>query len=334
MGLRNDLLNRLTGIAPAFRAFLQDLYVRISLPPIRGNWYFVDPQSGASTNNGRTIKRAFANITSAYAACTSGAGDGIAIISSGTTTAHTTSYLIDGEEIDWTKNAITVVGVSSGCRMFGRARIASKATTGDALTYMIDVQGDNNAFINLHIANFGSDATALGGVIVSGNRNYFENCHFIGAGNATPGAETGAYSLKINGGQENTFEKCTFGTDSVIKAAANGEIIFDGTAWRNTFYDCDIRCYSATAGKGAVNFSDTSAISGVQIFSRCRFINWNENGIAASTAAFIGSTPTSGEVLIDSCSLVGWSAWDATAKVYVANSDATASGAGGIATTV
>jgi hypothetical protein len=301
-----------------------------SLPAIRGAWYFVDPTSGLAANDGLSPGSAKATIVDAYDLCASGAGDGIVLMSAGTTTAGCTSYL--SAAIAWSKHGITVVGLSSGTRMGSRARIANAAAA-VALTHLITVSGNNNRFVNVHMWNGGSDVAAVGCLIVSGLRNAFENCHFVGAGHATPAV--GACDLKIDGGEENTFERCTFGTDSIIRAAANGNIAFDGGGWRNRFYDCDIVSHSDTAGKGAIISADATAFSGVQVFARCRFLNWNVNGIGTSDSAFIGTKPNSGNILIDSCSLVGWAAWDSVAgndTVYIANSHAVASGAGGIAT--
>lgn len=217
------------------------------------------------------------------------------------------------------------------------AATAGATTVNSYCAELITVSGNNNAFYNLHLGNYSSDALALGCVKVTGSRNYFGGCHFIGAGHATPGAVATAYDVEINAGQENTFEKCVFGTDSVLWAAASGAIRFDTNAWRTRFYECEILKYSATAGQGAINVVDATGCDGVQLFKRCTFILWNENGIGFSTAAVIGTKPNSGQLLFDGCTDLGWTAWGATGMsgcIYIANSDATASGAGGIATTV
>lgn len=303
-----------------------------ALPAIRGSWFFVDPTSGSASNDGLSPGGAFANITSAYAACTDGQGDGIALMSAGTTSAGTTSYLTT--PLTWDKSGITVYGLASGSRVYSRARIAN-ATATTNIANLITMSGSNNRFENVGMFNGGSNVASVGCLIVSGHRNAFVNCHFVGAGHATPAAAVGANDVKIDGGQDNTFEKCTFGTDSIVRAAANGNILFDGTAWRTSFYDCDIICHSETAGKGAIKSADADAFSGVQIFTRCRFIAWKPNGMGALTSAFIGTKPTSGQILLDSCSLLGWAAWDSVGgndTLYISNSDATASGAGGIAT--
>jgi hypothetical protein len=410
MNFKSKINKAKHGLGPVVEAALAS-----GLPTIRGSWFAVDPY-GAT--DGREPKEygyeaVYSTLLDAYNACTSGRGDGIAVLSGGTGTAsHTTSYL--SAPLAWTKHGITVFGVSAPTRVFGRARVASVTRTTGSLTTlafattttitdsasgfltagfkvgdvlrvhdtggfnqsaghiitavtagtitcaastfvvksaalsgatvvssynanMIDLSGSNNTFMNLHVGNFGADALSVGCLKVSGHRNYFGNCHFIGAGHATPAATTGAYDLELNGGQENTFENCVFGTDTIIRGAANANIRFDTNVWRSRFYGCEILSYSATAGKGAIASADATALEGVQVFKECQFINWNENGIGALTSAFIGTKPTSGAILIDGCSLVGWAAWDSVGgndMVYVVNSDATASGAGGIATTV
>lgn len=382
------------------------------LPFINGTWFFVDPTSGNNSRTGRSVAEAVADLPTAYGLCTSGAGDGIVLLSRGTSSAGTTSYL--DTSLAWTKHGITVVGRAAPTRMAQRARVANKERTTGAITtisfeaddgtyyihdsasgfvtagfeagqtievdttsgandgaytitavaagtltvaeevtdedaasaqsttiksyqaQLLNISGDNNVFVNMHVGNFGSSQYAVGAVLISGNRNAFINCHLYGAGHATPAATTGAYDLELDSAEENSFYGCVFGSDTIIRAAANANIRFDGGCWRNVFEGCEIRSHSATAGKGAIMSVDATAFSGIQVFRDCRFLNWNPNGISALTSAFIGTKPTSGAILIDSCTVVGWAAWDSVGgndMVYVANSDATASGAGGIATT-
>ena len=196
---------------------------------------------------------------------------------------------------------------------------------------LLHLAGDNNAFYNVHIGNFGDSVLELGGVKISGNRNYFGNCHLIGGGNATPGAETGAYSLKLDGCEELTFDGGTIGTDTVLKAAANGELLIDGGAKRICFNGTSFVTYSATAGKGAVKSADATSFQGIAQFNGCKFLNWNENGITAVDDVFIGTAPTSGAYAVTPDSMcVGFSGWGE--KVYVAGAAAAASAGGQIAT--
>ena len=217
-----------------------------------------------------------------------------------------------------------------------KAQTVSSALT-SYVPELILLSGSNNTFINIEVFNASSHALSLGCLKISGARNYFWNCHFTGAGHATPAAVATAYDLELAASQENTFERCTFGTDTIIRAATNGNIRYSGGAWRSKFIDCDVVSYSATSTKGFILSADASAFSGIQVFTRCRFKNWTPNGLTNLASAFIGTKPTSGQILMDCCSLIGCAAWDsvgANDTVYVGNSAAVATGAGGIATTI
>ena len=387
--------NKAAGLPPALRNSFTDP----GLPAIRGEWFFVDPNAVNRTSG------AFTNIYDAYDACVDERGDGICLVSSGNSTAETTSYMT--KPLDWTKEGVTVVGVCAPTRMYQRSRIASKqittgtigtlafptattitdsasgfvtagfevgqtiaivttdgtndgnaiitavtagtitcsastftiqtaATAGNSsltnyLDYMIDVQASNCAFYNFSIGNWLSDAQSLGCVKVTGNRNYFNNVHFVGAGHATPGAVATASDVKLDGCEEIVFDHCTFGTDSVLKAAANGEVIIDGTCWRIRFNYCDFVSYSATAGKVAVKSVDNTSFSGLMSFRGCHFLNWNPNGVTAVDDVFGGTASTSGQWSVSpDCTCVGFTGWGGS--VFVGGAAAAASGGGQIAT--
>ena len=366
-----------------------------SLPAIRGQWYFVDPSSGADTSDGRSVDTALDTLGAAYDKASD--GDGIAVLSYGATSAATTTYL--KKTLAWAKNGITVVGIAAPVGIFGRARVSNlevttpanetiahaahaitretgsfitdgwivgmtgvtvdsgtnngatftitevsalsltisetfnvqaKAAVGSCvmtsyISDLIDVQGDNNRFYNIQIGNFSSHALSLGGLKVTGNRNYFENCHLIGAGHATPGAVTTARNILLDGAQDIVFKGCIIGTDSVLKAAANGEVRVDGECWRIRFIDCEGICQSATAGKGFLQSVDATAWSGALVFENCRFSMWNENGMGTDDDGdswFIGTAPTSGLVWLNASAELGWAAWDSVAgndRVYCSN---------------
>ena len=406
----NDLTKYKHGLKPFIEAGLAG-----QLPAIRGRWFGVDPYG---VTNGDTpvemgLAAVYTTLLDAYNACTTGVGDGIVLFSGGTgTSSQTTSYL--KQSLAWSKSGITMVGLSSGTRLYGRARIANVEVTTGALTVlsfddtasvytinrstgsfvtdgfvvgqkvvvdstsntndgtftvtavaalsmtvtetltdesavtagsttiksvnpsMIVVSGHNNTFINVHVGNFSSLVGAVGCLKVTGNRNAFMNCHFIGAGHATPAADAGAYDVELNGAQETTFVGCAFGTDTIIRAATNGNIRFDTNVWRSRFYGCEVLSYSATSTKGAILCVDATGMEGVQVFVDCQFINWNENGIDALASVFIGTKPTSGAILLHNPAVVGYTAIDSVGgndMVYVAGY-ATAAGAGGISTTV
>jgi hypothetical protein len=306
-----------------------------SLPFIRGQWFYVDPTSGANTSDGRTVGSAVADIHAVYDKLAD--GDGVALLSYGATSAATTSYL--KHELTWALNGITVVGVAAPVAMFSRARIANKTVTttaamtvvagalttltraadsfitdgweagmyitlaGDqttrhlisavaakAITVTTDmvasaggissgtstcvnlmtISGSNNRFYNVHFYNGGTASTEIGGVVITGLRNYFKNCHFVGgAGSATA---AGKFSLKIDAGEENTFEDCAVGSNSFAQGDnAAAELLLNGVVKRNFFKGCYFTAMvSAGTAHGAIKSVGTSGGVGT-IFWNCLF---------------------------------------------------------------
>ena len=95
----------------------------LGLPPIRGQWFFVDPKNGDDTlNDGSSPALPLKTLKAAYTACTDGAGDGIAFLA---ITSSTTTY---SDEIlagwAWSKWGITVYGLAAG-GYNSRARITT-----------------------------------------------------------------------------------------------------------------------------------------------------------------------------------------------------------------
>ena len=214
------------------------------------------------------------------------------------------------------------------------AATAGATTVSSYNAQMITVSGENNRFLNMNLGNFSSDVLALGSLKVTANRNYFNNCHFVGAGHATPAADAGAYDLQLVA-SECVFDRCYFGTNTIIRAAANGNInlgLSTTQIGQNFFNGCRILSYSATAGKLAIKIADAATLGGWIQFDGCSFVNWNSGAVTALTVAIGGASPNNCGILISpSCSMVGWAAWHANEdKVFTAG-PVGAAGTGGIA---
>jgi hypothetical protein len=400
--------NSLVGLSPELRAVLADAGVSY-LPPIRGEWFIVDPYK--ATESSKAVDGALADLLTAYDACVSGRGDGILLLSGGTGTASQTSSYLD-TNLAWSKYGITVFGVASGNGFFGRARVSSRSRTTGAITTLsftadhtisdsasgfltagfeagdtihvatnsttndgvyvissvtagvitttagsthvstesaatagsstvisycaplITITGENNAFYNVHFVNGGAVVEALGGVYVNANRNYFNNCHFLGASNATAAAvATTQYDLKL-AASECVFDRCYFGTNSTIWAAANAHIVLgSGTTQigQNFFNGCKVVSYSATAGHGGILIANAATLGGYVQFDRCSFVNWNSGAVTALTTVIIGETPSNCGILLQDCAEIGWAAWGANNDTWFTSNAAGAAGTGGIA---
>jgi hypothetical protein len=201
---------------------------------------------------------------------------------------------------------------------------------------LIVVSGSNNSFYNLHVSNGSADAAALGAVQVTGNRNYFNNCHLLGASNATPAAVAGCYDLDLVA-SECVFDNCYFGTNSTLWAANNAAIMLGSSTTQigqNFFNHCKVISNSATAGHGAINVANAATLGGWVQFSDCTFVNWQSGAITTLTAAIIGATPDNCGILLHNCGMVGWQAWGANNDKWATDNATGAAGIGGIANTI
>jgi len=307
------------GVQPRVRMAIAELQIMSQLPLIKGTWYFVDPEDGASTNSGKSIATAVASIETAYGFCTTGDGDGIAIISSGTSSAHTTSYLSD--ELTWSKNGITVYGVCAPTFYNQRARIADLSGV-DSLAYLISVTGANNSFMNLSFHNSpddslkGDDKAQHAALKVTGVRNAFINVDI----KCTPDdASASKTDLWLSGADETNFVNCNFGNasyDAGDNAAChiyadgttgNGQILFD--------HCTTIAQVSTGTAFGCVESGTATSLNGSWIFRDCIFSVWQANtGLTAMASWFIGTKPNTGNYVIGpTCMVAGYAKWDATA---------------------
>lgn len=328
MSYVGQMLRRFLGISHTWlrrQTFAQGIDGAISAG--NGVAFYVDPTSGTVGAPATSWETAEKSILGAYNRCVDGRGDTIYLQSRGSTSAATTSYLT--EALDWSKSGITVIGICAPS-LSPRARIANNNSNLDLAT-ILTISGANNSFYNVQVLNGGSDAGALAAVTVTGERNYFENCHIIGGLHATPGAVVNCCSLFMNGGAECRFVGCTFGTDTIINAAANAPIRFDGGCDRIEFIGCQIRSWSDTAGHGGMKFQDATAISRDVLFKDCVFLNFSANSPSALTVVIIGTAPTSGIVAIANCQAFGWAAWAAANDAYFVANGAADTDAAGIA---
>ena len=309
----------------------------LQLPKIRGTWYWVDPTSGNNARDGKTISNAVLGLDDAYALCTDGAGDGIVLLSRGSTAAATTSLI--GTELAWSKNGITTVGVCAPTFYNQRARVSD--STGVDLANIVTVSGANNTFINILFINEAVSKTIqeaqFSAVKVTGIRNAFINCHFI----SSPDSATALKSdLVLNSADENLFSHCTFGSASFDAGDnASCHIFIDGTTGngQNMFEGCiSIAQVSTGTAFGVVKCGNAKALNGLIIFRDCIFAAWQANtGLVAMASWFIGTKPTTGAIVVHNSLTAGYAEWDTVAgndRVIVGMPTTAASAGGGLGT--
>lgn len=277
------------------------------------NIYIVDPVNGSDSNPGTSFKQPLLTLAAAYAKCTDAQHDTILLLSGATALTPTAA-------LDWSKNYTHLIGLSGPLPGVGqRCRIVG--TAGNDLAYIVDFQGSGCIVKNIQFYQGNDAASDSGAVIVSGSRNYFENCFFAGMGHATAAARAGSYSLKLTGA-ENCFERCTVGLATQCRTAANTELWMTGECNRNQFRSCDIVSWSVTAGKFLVVL-DSSAVPYTLTFRDCIFSNLNSNNGASGTvltdAISDAATPMH-HIYLHNCLGEGFTGWaDTVTYIFSAN---------------
>lgn len=328
----DSIAKEINALSPGNQMYQVGSYIKQALGIGAGEIFYLDPTNGSDSNDGKSYDSAVKTLAIGYALLRDGRND-VLIYMAGT------SGITLSEGFTWSKSYAHLVGWCAPVGAGKRSRFFQLATaTGVTL---FTVSGSGCIFKDLYFFQGVADATSLVDVEVTGQRNYFDNVHFAGIGNATQSA-TGAASLKINGGAENVFNNCQIGLDTIARDADATELLFDGAATRNVFKDCLIYGYIAAGETGycLVTIADTTGIDRYQIFDNCIFMTDSEN--QAVTAASVFSIPASivqGKIILKDCiSLTdgasGSGDWDANDRGIIwNNSPAPAAAAvGGIAT--
>lgn len=249
----------------------------------QGNVWYVKPSSGSNGNDGKTPATAFKTLAYALSAATANQNDIIYLIAESNTAGSTTDY--QSSTLTWNKDLVHLIGVCSPSMVSQRARIA-QLSTATGVSPLVNITANGCIFKNISIFHGVNDATSLVAAQVTGSRNYFKNVHFAGIGHATQVAANAA-SLKLDGAQENVFEDCVMGVDTITADnSTKGELWFDTSAARNMFRRCLFTRFISNAGYVHVSFQDTTAIDRWTVFEDCYFVSESANDATAQTAVF------------------------------------------------
>lgn len=242
--------------------------------------YIVDPTNGSDNNNGTSFKTPLATLAAAEELCVANQND-VVLYLAGSSSITLSAALV------WDKNYTHLIGLCAPTRTAQRARIFQLSTLTGA-SPLITISASGCIFKDLYIFQGVDDATSLINVSVTGGRNYFENVHFAGGGHATQAIDGGA-SLKLDGAEENTFVKCTFGVDTIDAATGMMAVLFDGEAHRNLFEDCIFRMRAGNTGAGFIEVVDATGIDRDNTFKDCIFVNNStSNDMASAVVAPAG----------------------------------------------
>lgn len=283
-----------------------------------GKVYYLDPTDGLDTNNGLTPDSAFKTLPVAYAALADGENDILYYIAG-------TSSISLSAEFTWAKSYTHFIGVCAPVQAAARARIFLAAGDLD-VSPLFTISGSGCVFANLYIFSGVDDAQALIDVELTGDRNYFENVHFAGAGHAS-NAIDGACSLRMNGADENKFVNCTFGLDTVTAATGVTALLFSGAASaRNIFENCNFTLYAGHAGVSFIETVGTNMIDRYTIFKDCLFINLSATAMTVGIVAAGLEDASSKRILLKDCASIGCTDWSSVAAAVYLNNGAITGG--------
>jgi hypothetical protein len=295
--------------------------------PLTGTYFFVNPATGSDAYDGLSPDQAFSSLTAAYNAATAGNNDVIVLIGDGSTagTARLTSTLT------WAKNATHLIGVTAPTMISQRARI-SHSTTATTNFKLMNITASGCIFANFSLfQGIGQASTDEQLADISGDRNYFGNVQFGGMGAANGAARAGSYCVYLNDGDENTFDGCTFGLDTINRSAANASVKFGGQSQRNIFQNCLFPMYATATSPWFIDANSVGSIDRFQLFKGCSFVNTGTSTLAG-VVSFNASQ--GGKIVLDNCTVVGAAVWTASATATVVVSGPVPNGAtSGVAVT-
>jgi hypothetical protein len=282
------------------KIYPEDLAGMLGLASV-GNIWYVDP--GKSVSGGGTSRSdAFITVLEAYNAATAN-NDDVVLITPSSATGRTS----EAASITWNKRRTHLIGATSPLSSNSRAGMSF---TSAATTPSMTISTRSCIFKNITIAQF-NDVNVL--VTMSGSYNYFENVHFAGMGNATTGDDTAGRCLVLNGSDENTFNSCTFGLDTVVRTGANYTLEFAGSKnnSNNVFNNC-IFTMIADADAPRHILASASGVNRFSLFNHCFFF-CNSDVTSGTTQTDCFNTDSAGNqggvLILKDCMQVGHTGW-------------------------
>jgi len=196
-----------------------------------GKWYFCDPTHGTANADGTSPETACSVLKTVYNKCRDGYNDGVIFMGGATAYNPTAAF-------DWAKTYTHLIGASAGLPGNGqRCRVVGLLAT--ALSPLMTFSGAGCIVANMQFNNEYATG-AIGGVLVSGDRCYFENCFFMHPASVT----AASYALKLSG-DECAFIRCSVGqTQSRVRTLASYGAWLFTSANGAKFINCEFKSWS------------------------------------------------------------------------------------------
>lgn len=272
--------------------------------------FFVDPVNGTSAGAG-TLEDPLTTVSGAYALCTDKAGDVIYVLNDG----NSSGSVRETAALVWAKDNTHLVGLCAPA-LNQRSRITptSGTTDVDAFTPFLTVSGHGNIFQNISLVQGNSeDGKASIGITCSGNRNYFNRVSVLTGQHANQGDEA-SMSISMTG-EENLFEDCVIGTDTVARGGAvSANVDFSGQAARNVWRNCIFPMFADDTDPVFILSSSVSDTDRFNLFDGCNFLNTGSSSLVAGVSYAANS---GGYLFLKDCAFFGMDDVTAADHSYV-----------------
>lgn len=269
------------------------------LPATFGNYYFVDADNGSDDNDGKTMSNAFATVSAAYSAVTSGNHDVIVL------TANATHSLDD--QITVSKSRVHFYGLDPAGpfrHMGQRTKLTMGVTTGSAIACIVN-EGVGNTFHNLKIRSEDTLSTSLYGIADCGEFGLWNNCWVE---KATDLDQTGAAELLCTADTPH-YINCNFGNCIYTSSVARQNVLFSRSLTTTSNVARDVyfeNCWfqNRSSATTVVNLrATTNDIERVAYFKECVFWSAKTSSATQALVAGIASALTDAEILLHNCAV-------------------------------
>jgi len=273
-------------------------------PFFTGRWFFVDAVNGSDAYDG-SAETPMRTIPAAYALMTEGNNDVLVLVGKPTTAAQTTGTFRLSATLDWAKAACHMIGMCAPTSVAQRARISTATGATANINPLMTLSAADCYWGNFSFfQGVGEAATDEKLINITGDRNYFNNIQFGGMGHANGAARAGSYIIKLDDGDENTFQSCVIGLETVQRGAANASVVVTNGSQRNQFYDCQFMMSAKTDTSPLyLDLSAANCLNGSSMtFRRCLFQHLT--GISGSTVPAVVASlnaAINGVLVMDQC---------------------------------
>ena len=278
-----------------------------------GKRIFLDPVNGNDNNDGMapasvlgSNSGAVATLAAAYALATAGNNDIIFLVSNGATASSARL----SATFTWAKNATHLIGYCAPTLFSQRARIAPPTVLAAAAgnTPFFTISASGCMFMNVEwYVGFSTGQAAQIGLLITGDQNYFKNCHIAGIADAASAADAGSRSLKLSSSDECLFEDCVIGVDTVARGAvANASLELAAGSARNVFRRCSFPFFTTNAAPLGILGTGAACCDRFNVFDMCTFLNAIKSSSVQMTAllSFTSAAP-GGAIIFKDCSMIG-----------------------------